>query len=158
MSIKNPTYTSLKSFTCRDEFSHNANQLDLRINRRGRCQGAERERESRENRVENAHKLKCTHTHTHTHIHIHIPRHIHTHQQAIFIIAAWRGCQGKLGNIQQFNQADDLRLTPPCHLTLYPSSSPTPPKQLPASLPCKSLHGDHDHKTLTDTLGSRGTP
>lgn len=64
-----------------------------------------------ENRVENVHKLKCTHTVTHT------PRHTqtHTHHQAISIIAPWRGCLGSWESIQQFNQADDLWLTPPLH-------------------------------------------
>lgn len=57
-----------------------------------------------------------THTsiHTYTYLYTLINRQFSSLQHEEAAKESWE-------SIQQFNQADDLRLTPPCHLTLLPS-------------------------------------
>lgn len=76
-----------------------------------------------------------THRHTHTPMHKQTYTHTHTHQRAIFIIAPWRACLGSWESIQQFNQADDLRLTPPFQFPHPPLPISHPFIKQPASPP-----------------------
>lgn len=70
---------------------------------------------------------------THTLIHTHIPRHPHTLINRQFSsLQHEEAAKESWEIIQQFNQADDLRLTPPYHLTLLPSPlNSYPPPSMP---------------------------